>query len=267
MWGRFVAMASAHLLIIYASILMSVIAAGRIFWAVSLIFLQAKKVALRTSGSMARLAIPYRSGGQNYSPIANSNCPGPPESPAYFTGFAWPTWVAAAVNIRAFLYCALVVALSLAGFCQDANPPFDPRGFPTSRREPPSLKTLAKDQQNLWQARVTGNVNVAQAILHDYAMVTSYTGAINGKQLINQIATGVCKVNSFSLTHFVLESSHPGLKEFTYSALQDATCNDKHLPRTLQITVGYVDDGGDWTVAYYHEEISNGSTGPNQVSQ
>lgn len=167
------------------------------------------------------------------------------------------------------LLCAVsILLLPIGGFCQSdgVNPPIDPRtnmeGYPTSRLayQLPSLKYLSRRQVQFWQARKSGSVKSAKAIITDSASVTSYTGAEDGKQLINQIKTGVCKVNSFKLENFMFNSANSTTGVLTYRAIQDATCDGKPLPQIVQVKVGYSNPDGKWLVTFYVEEIPNPST-------
>jgi hypothetical protein len=174
-------------------------------------------------------------------------------------------WKQEWTRMRFILWFTLIFLFPVEGYCQwdGLNPPIDPRtnmeGFPTSRLaiQPPSLKDLSSKQMQLWQARQSGNAKTVQRIVPDHAAIMTYTGAIDGKQFIVQIKSGVCKVKNFRLDNFVFRLINPNSGVLTYLATQDAMCNGKSLPRALKVEVGYLNTDGKWKIAFYVEDKQN----------
>jgi hypothetical protein len=77
------------------------------------------------------------------------------------------------------MLCLIFLSLSPIGFCQQVNPPVDPRtnmnGYPTSSLayRQPSLKDLEAKQESLWRTRETGNAKAAKKLLGSKASVTT----------------------------------------------------------------------------------------------
>ncbi|MDE3063209.1 MAG: hypothetical protein KGJ51_09130 [Acidobacteriota bacterium] len=87
--------------------------------------------------------------------------------------------------------------------------------------------------------------------------VTSFTGAYNGKQLVNQIETGTCRVSSFKLKNFDVKKPNQTSLVLTYTAIQNAACAGKSLPHEVRVEVAYFNVAGNWTMSYYLEELPN----------
>jgi hypothetical protein len=161
-----------------------------------------------------------------------------------------------------FALCLVLFAFALScGYGQ--NPPPDARvgveGYDATRLStpPPSFNSLVKKQTDLWQARKDGDARSARKIVSGALTVTSFTGANNGKQLVNQIETGTCRVSSFKLKNFALKKPNQTSLVLTYNAIQNAACAGKTLPHEVRVEVAYFNVAGKWSMSYYLEELPN----------
>ena len=158
-----------------------------------------------------------------------------------------------------FTCCLALFALVPAcGYAQ--NPPPDARvgieGFDATRLStpPPSFNSLVKKQKDLWLARKNGDARSAKKIIASTLTVSSFTGASNGKQFVDQIETKVCKVSSFKLNDFHVKKPNQTSLLLTYNATQSAACAGKPLPTSIRVKVSFLNVAGNWTMAYYLEE-------------
>ncbi len=163
--------------------------------------------------------------------------------------------------MRSALFLVLF-AFSLS--CGDGqNPPPDARvgieGYDATRLDTPqpSFRSLVEKQARLWQARKNGDARAAGKIVAGTLTVTSFTGANNGKQFVDQIEAGTCRLSSFKLKDFDVKKPNQTSLILTYNAIQNAACAGKTLPPEVLVKVGYLNVAGNWTMSYYLEERPN----------
>ena len=153
---------------------------------------------------------------------------------------------------------ALIALVTAGGYAQ--NPPPDARagieGYDATRLSTPAptLKSLIEKQTRLWQARKNGDARSAKKIVAGKLTVSSFTGASNGKQFVEQIETRTCKVSSFKLNDFGVKQPNQTSLLLTYNAKQSAACAGKTLPSRIRVKVGFLNMAGNWPMAYYLEE-------------
>jgi hypothetical protein len=152
---------------------------------------------------------------------------------------------------------ALIALVPARGYAQ--NPPPDARegieGYDATRLSTPAptFKSLIENQTRLWQARKNGDARSAKKIVAGTLTVSSFTGASNGKQFVDQIEARACTVSSFKLEDFDIKKPNQTSLLLTYNATQSAVCAGKTLPSSIRVKVGYLNVSGNWTMAYYLE--------------
>jgi hypothetical protein len=166
--------------------------------------------------------------------------------------------------------CYLLFSATTFAQLDGLNPTADPRtnlnGYPTSRPPTggsPSLKVLSAKETKLWQARVTGKSDSIKQFVSDDAAITSDTGAANKQQWIKQIESGACMVKTYKLKDFVLKVLSPTAIVITYRADQDASCNSKSLPPSVDVNATYAKVQGKWWNVARHET----ATAPTPLKQ
>jgi hypothetical protein len=161
-----------------------------------------------------------------------------------------------------FLTICLSVLLSFAtAFAPDVNPPVDPRtnmqGYPTSQPPmdiaSPSLKQFSGNERKLWQARVSGKTDFIRKLMSKDARIVSSTGIKDKEHWIAAIRSGACRLNGYRLSDFVLKVTSRSAGSISYRADQDAVCNGKSLPQTLNVGSTYLYLEGTWRNIFYEE--------------
>jgi hypothetical protein len=119
-----------------------------------------------------------------------------------------------------------------------------------------SLKT--KEQAG-WQAWKDKDPKAFQDMIPD-DVVNIADGMIeHGKQaILKDLSSGVCTVNSFSLSNFSFQWVDKDAVMMTYTATQDATCNGKKQPGKVIASSLWVKKGGKWMSPFHQETTAEG---------
>ena len=71
--------------------------------------------------------------------------------------------------------------------------------------------------------------------------------------MIKALTQQSCDVRSFTFSNLQVHEVSADTVILTYQAKQDATCDGHKLPETVFVSSVYVNKGGKWLSASYHE--------------
>jgi hypothetical protein len=90
----------------------------------------------------------------------------------------------------------------------------------------------------------------------DHVELNGFIGATGKKQVIGGIASGACKVASYSVDHFTFRRFSPDTALVIYRAEQDTSCGGFKVPSPVWATSLYQLRGGRWqNVLYGHTPV------------
>lgn len=151
------------------------------------------------------------------------------------------------MRMRATLVCGIALALLMSAIplCAENNQAVEN-----------SLKT--KEQAG-WQAFKDKDPKAFQDMVPD-DVVNIADGTIDrGKPaILKDISSGMCAVNSFSLSDFAFQWIDKDAVMMTYTATQDVTCNGKKQPGKVIASSLWVKKGGKWVSPFHQETTAEG---------
>ena len=109
-------------------------------------------------------------------------------------------------------------------------------------------------ETSLWEAWKNGDSGPFEQSLSDDTI--NYSGGeltIGKAGVIENIAGGVCDVESYSLDEVRVSYPAEGTAMLTYTASQEGVCDGQAIPSRVFATSLYVMQDGAWKAAYYHE--------------
>jgi len=78
------------------------------------------------------------------------------------------------------------------------------------------------------------------------------------QQMLKDLSSGTCSVNSFSLSDFSFLWVDKDAVMLTYTATQDATCGGKKQPDKVIASSLWVKKGGKWMSPFHQETTASG---------
>lgn len=150
------------------------------------------------------------------------------------------------MRMRMTLVSAVVLAvlLSVVPLCAENNQAVEN-----------SLK--AKEQAG-WQAWKDKDPKAFQEMIPDDVVNIADGMVEHGKQaILKDLSSGTCSVNSFSLSDFSFQWIDKDAVMLTYTATQDATCNDKKQPGKVIASSLWVKKGGKWMSPFHQETTAD----------
>jgi len=110
-----------------------------------------------------------------------------------------------------------------------------------------------------WQAWKDHDTKTAEAMMTDDAVDISDGMVDRGKQqILKDMTTPGCTVNSFSLSDFSFLWVDKDAVVMTYTATQDATCGGKKQPGKVIASSLWVKKGGKWVSPFHQETTAEG---------
>ena len=139
----------------------------------------------------------------------------------------------------------LAVLMSAVPLCAESNPAVEN-----------SLK--AKEQAG-WQAWKDKDPKAFADMITDDVVNIGDGSVDRGKQqILKNLSSGVCAVNSFSLSDFAFQWVDKDAVMMTYTATQDVTCNGKKQPGKVIASSLWVKKGGKWMSPFHQETTAEG---------
>jgi hypothetical protein len=115
---------------------------------------------------------------------------------------------------------------------------------------------IANEKQSwvAWQAMDAQFWN--RFLSDDHVELNGFVGVIGKKQVIGGIASGACKVISYSVDHFTFRRFDANTALLVYRAAQDTNCAGFKVPSPVWATSLYQMRGGRWqNVLYGHSPV------------
>ncbi len=114
--------------------------------------------------------------------------------------------------------------------------------------------SLKNKEQAGWQAWKDKDPKAFQDMVPDDVVNIADGMVDRGKQnILKDLSSGVCTVNSFSLSDFSFQWIDSDAVMLTYTATQDATCNGKKQPGKVIASSLWVKKGGKWMSPFHQE--------------
>lgn len=120
------------------------------------------------------------------------------------------------------------------------------------------LDALTKRETALWEAwksQKTGPFN--DALSADTVMVSD-SGVAGKAESIKALASGDCKVESYSLSDFKVTMFTKDMALLTYKAEQHVTCGGTAAPVNIVASSMWIRRGGKWYAAFHQETPAAG---------
>src|SRR6185312_2272645 len=146
------------------------------------------------------------------------------------------------MKMRVTLVSSIMLALLIAAV---------PLFAENNQAEENSLKT--KEQAG-WQAWKDKDPKAFQDMIPDDVVNIADGTVDRGKQnILKNLSSGVCAVNSFSLSDFSFQWIDKDAVMMTYTAVQDVACNGKRQPGKVIASSLWVKKGGKWMSPFHQE--------------
>ena len=115
---------------------------------------------------------------------------------------------------------------------------------------------LKTKEQAGWQAWKDKDPKAFEDMIPDDVVNIGGGTVDRGKQqILKNLSSGVCAVNSFSLSDFTYQWVDKDAVMMTYNATQDVTCGGKKQPGKVIASSLWVKKGGKW-VSPFHQETA-----------
>jgi hypothetical protein len=109
-------------------------------------------------------------------------------------------------------------------------------------------------EKSLWEAWKAHDAKPFEMYLTEGTVNINAGGISAGKaQVIKEIADNPCDVDSFSFSDWKLHKLSEDTVMLTYHATQKGMCDGEALPEEVYVSSTYVNKGGKWMAASYHE--------------
>lgn len=167
---------------------------------------------------------------------------------------------------RVFFVSFLLIAVAAFALAQQSYPTqSNPGSMPSGSSmqssstsntsgNPSAENTLFQNEKNLWEAWKNHNAQPFQQNMSPNAVDVSGNGVTTGQQqVIQDLTSGNCQVNSYSLSNQKFTWYDQNTVLLTYRADQDATCNGQKLPGSVYASSLWVNKGGAWQAAFHQE--------------
>ena len=137
----------------------------------------------------------------------------------------------------------------------------------TSMGNAASEQNIFQIEKTLWEAWKNHNAQPFQQNMSQNAVDVSPSGVKTGQQqVVQDLTSGNCQVNSYSLSDQKFTWYDPNTVLLTYRADQDATCGGNKLPSSVYASSLWVNQGGKWQAAF-HQETAASQMQPQQQQQ
>jgi hypothetical protein len=113
---------------------------------------------------------------------------------------------------------------------------------------------MIQTEKQLWEAWKNNNAEPFSKALAPNAVAITSEGPKEGLQpVVQDLMSGNCKVNSYSLENFKTTWINSNTALLTYKGNQDAVCEGQKVPSAVWASTIYVKRGNDWK-AMFHQE-------------
>jgi hypothetical protein len=112
---------------------------------------------------------------------------------------------------------------------------------------------MAKEEM-LWTAWGKKDASTFKNNLTEDAVQIGSSGSYSGlDSILKAMGTQTCEMRNFDAKDVGMRKLSQDVVALNYTYTQEGKCNGEKLPPRLSVTSIYVNKGGKWTSAHYHE--------------
>jgi hypothetical protein len=125
--------------------------------------------------------------------------------------------------------------------------------------------TLTDTERQLWNAWKAKDGATFEKTLDPNAVTMGDKGLMDRAASIKEITTQNCQVQNFTLSDTKVTQIDKDTALLTYKAHQDATCDGKKIPPTVNVSTVYEKHGDKWQPVFHQETPTPESSTPSST--
>ncbi|MCU1309897.1 MAG: hypothetical protein JWO20_1022 [Candidatus Angelobacter sp.] len=125
--------------------------------------------------------------------------------------------------------------------------------------------TLTDTERQLWNAWKAKDGATFDKTLDPNAVTMGDKGLMDRAASIKEITTQNCQVQNFTLSDTKVTQIDKDTALLTYKAHQDATCDGKKIPPTVNVSTVYEKHGDKWQPVFHQETPTPESSTPSST--